>query len=429
MKTQLNSSNRNWIRPFFLVWIGQAFSLAGSRIVQFALVWWLTDLTGSATVLATATMVALIPEIILGPIAGAYVDRWNRKLVMIAADGLIALASLWLAYQFWAGTMQVWYIYIIMLVRSLGTMFHSPAMTSSTSLMVPREHLSRVAGANQTLNGTLSIVGPPLGALLMAVMPLHFVMLVDVGTALLAIIPLFFVHVPQPEKRVSGGKTVSIWTDVKEGIQYLRGWKGMVMLLGMAMIFKFALTPAISLLPLLVSQHFQGGAAEFSLIEAASGVGILLGGLLLSVWGGFRKKIYTILLGIFGLGLALFSLGLLPAWAFQWAVGLLFVCGFMVPFVDGPLMALLQGSIAPEMQGRVFSLIGSLLWVTSPFSLAIAGPVSDALGLQVWYLAGGGLCVASAIVGLSLPLIRHVETEGYVRPFSAKVEVKAKGEA
>lgn len=411
MENKFALKNNGWVKTFFLVWIGQAFSLTGSRIVQFALVWWLTDLTGSATVLATATLVALIPEILLGPIAGAYVDRWDRKRVMIVADGLIALASLWLAYQFWAGTMQVWYVYVVMLVRSLGGMFHSPAMSASTSLMVPKEHLSRVAGANQTLHGTLAIVGAPLGALLMSLLPLHFVMMVDVGTALLAICPLLFVKIPQPAKAAASGKPASIWVDVREGIQYLRGWKGMVVIIVMAMVFKFALTPAFSLLPLLVSQHFQGGAAEYSLIEAASGVGMLVGGLLLSVWGGFRRKIFTCMMGISGLGLALFILGFTPPEAFRVAVGLLFFCGLMVPTVDGPLMALLQGSIAPEMQGRIFSLIGSLLWLTSPFSLAVAGPVSDALGLQIWYIVAGGLCVAAGVFGVLHPLIRNIESD------------------
>ena len=413
MENGSNAENRIWIKPFFLVWIGQAFSLAGSKIIQFALVWWLTDLTGSATVLATATLVAVIPEIVLGPIAGAYIDRWNRKWVMIVADVFIALASLWLGYQFLAGTMQVWYVYVIMLVRSIGGMFHYPAMAASTTLMVPKKHLSRVAGANQTLNGTLSIVGAPLGALLMSIMPLHFVMLVDVGTAVLAILPLFFVFIPQPEKAASTEKSASIWSDINDGFQYLRSWKGMMAIIVLAMIFKIALTPAFSLLPLFVQQHFQGGVGEYSMIEAAAGVGVLVGGLVLSMWGGFRRKIYTIMVGIFGLGAVMFSLGLLPPQAFRTAVVLLFVCGLMIPIVDGPLMALMQGTIAPEMQGRVFSLIGSLLWLTSPLSLAIAGPVSDALGLQVWYLVAGGLCVASGIFGLTLPIIRNIESDAH----------------
>lgn len=411
MENGSNAENRIWIKPFFLVWIGQAFSLAGSKIIQFALVWWLTDLTGSATVLATATLVAVIPEIVLGPIAGAYIDRWNRKRVMIVADVFIALASLWLGYQFWAGTMQVWYVYVIMLVRSIGGMFHYPAMAASTTLMVPKKHLSRVAGANQTLNGTLGIVGAPLGALLMSIMPLHFVMLVDVGTAVLAILPLFFVFIPQPEKAASTEKSASIWSDINDGFQYLRSWRGMMAIIVMAMIFKIALTPAFSLLPLLVQQHFQGGAGEYGMIEAAAGVGILVGGLVLSMWGGFRRKIYTIMVGIFGLGAVMFSLGLLPPQAFRTAVVLLFMCGLMIPIVDGPFMALMQGTIAPEMQGRVFSLIGSLLSLTSPFSLVIAGPVSDALGLQIWYLVAGGLCVASGIFGMTLPVIRNIESD------------------
>jgi DHA3 family macrolide efflux protein-like MFS transporter len=301
-------------------------------------------------------------------------------------------------------------------------------MAASTSLLVPKEHLARVAGANQTLNGTLSIVGAPLGALLMSLMPLHFVMLVDVGTAMLAICPLFFVHIPQPE-RADAGQPASIWAELKEGVRYLRGWKGMMALVGLAMIFKFALTPAFSLLPLLVSEHFQGGAGEYSLIEAASGVGILVGGLLLSVWGGFHRKIFTMLAGVLGVGVAVFILGLLPGQAFRVAVGMLFLGGFMVPIVDGPFMALMQSSIAPEMQGRVLSLAGSLLWLTSPFSLAVAGPVSDALGLQIWYLAAGGLCIAAALIGTTMPVIRNIESEEYSvhqgREKSLPVEVEA----
>jgi DHA3 family macrolide efflux protein-like MFS transporter len=156
--------------PFFTIWAGQAFSLVGSQVVQFALVWWLTQLTGSATVLATASLVALLPEIVLSPIAGAYVDRWNRRIVMIVADGLIALASLWLAYLFWIGATQVWHVYVILAIRAVGGSFHWPAMQASTSLMVPKEQLTRVAGLNQTLKGVLNIACPPLGALLLAIM-------------------------------------------------------------------------------------------------------------------------------------------------------------------------------------------------------------------------------------------------------------------
>jgi DHA3 family macrolide efflux protein-like MFS transporter len=402
----------NWKLSFFTIWTGQAFSLIGSRVVQFALVWWLTQLTGSATVLATATMVALMPEIVLAPLAGAYVDRWNRRVVMIVADGMIALASLWLAYLFWIDATHVWHVYVIMLVRAVGGSFHWPAMQASTSLMVPKEHLARVAGLNQTLNGALSIVGPPLGALLMEVLLLHGVMLVDVGTAMLAILPLFFAHVPQPKRDdigADGTAKPSIWTDMREGLRYILGWPGLMALIGVSMIVKIALTPAFSLVPLLVSEHFNGDAAQLSLLEAVAGVGIVLGGLILSVWGGFRRKIYTTMLGVVILGLGFVALGFTPGSLFWMALVSVFVIGLMIPLIDGPIMAILQGTVTPEMQGRVFTLMGSLLWITSPVSLAVAGPVSDWLGLQVWYVTAGVLCGVMGLAGFFIPAIVNIE--------------------
>ena len=398
-----------WKLPFFTIWTGQTFSLIGSRVVQFALVWWLTQLTGSATVLATASMVALLPEIILAPIAGAYVDRWNRRIVMIVADGMIALALLWLVYLFWVDAIQIWHVYLVMAVRAVGGSFHWPAMQASTSLMVPDKHLTRVAGLNPTLNGVLNIIAPPLGALLMGVMPLHGVMLVDVGTAILAITSLLLVQVPQPKRDDMGTEKPSIWADMREGLSYIRGWPGLVALIGVAMLVKIALTPAFSLLPLLVSDHFNGGAAQLSLLEAVAGVGIVLGGLILSAWGGFRRKIYTTMLGMAVLGLSFLVLGLTPEGLFWMALASIFVAGFTISLIDGLIMAILQGAVAPEIQGRVFTMMGSLFSITSPFSLAVAGPVSDWLGLQVWYVVAGLLCGLTGLAVFFVPAIVNIE--------------------
>jgi DHA3 family macrolide efflux protein-like MFS transporter len=399
----------SWKLPFFTIWTGQAFSLVGSRAVQFALVWWLTQLTGSATILATASMMALLPEILLAPLAGAYVDRWNRRLVMMVADAMIALSLLWLAYLFWADAAQIWHVYVVMLVRAVGGSFHWPAMQASTSLMVPQKHLTRVAGLNQTLNGALNIIGPPLGALLMEVLPLYSVVLVDVGTAALAIAPLFFVHVPQPKRDDVGAEKPTIWADMREGFRYIWGWPGLMVLIGVAMVIKIALTPAFSLLPLLVSQHFHGGAAQLSLLEAVAGAGIVAGGLVLSVWGSFRRKIYTTMLGIVILGLSFLVLGFTPGGLFWMALASVLVLGLTIPLIDGPIIAILQGTVAPEIQGRVFTLMSSLVSITSPFSLAVAGPVSDWLGLRVWYVAAGLLCGLTGLALFFVPAIVNIE--------------------
>ena len=141
---EIQMQSGKWKIPFFAVWTGQAFSLLGSQLVQFALIWWLTKTTGSATVLATASLVGLLPQVIVGPLAGAFVDRWNRRITMIVADFLVALATLGLIFLFYTGMVQVWHVYLIMLLRATAGGFQWPAMQASTSLMVPKENLSRI---------------------------------------------------------------------------------------------------------------------------------------------------------------------------------------------------------------------------------------------------------------------------------------------
>lgn len=394
------------------MWFGQALSLVGSRVVQFALIWYLTQETGSATVLATATLVALVPEIILSPLVGVYVDRWDRQLVMIIADGAVALASWLLAFLFWFEMVEVWHIYMIMFVRAVGGSFHWPAFQASTSLMVPEEHMTRVNGLNQAMNGILTILGAPLGALLLTLLPLFGVMLLDVGTAVLAIVPLIVVNVPLPKVgRKDGGEVAvaAFWSELSIGLRYVMSWRGLMGIIVMAMVIKVALTPAFSLLPLLVSDYFGGSAMQLGLLEAIVGVGMLLGGLILSVWGGFRRRIYTSLTGVIAMGASLLLLGLAPAGLFGLALLSVFLVGLTVTMVDGPIMAILQTTVAPEVQGRVFTVVGSLVAITSPLGLVIAGPVTDLIGLKTWYLVAGAVCILMGVLLFFVPDVINIE--------------------
>jgi DHA3 family macrolide efflux protein-like MFS transporter len=400
---------KGWQLPFFSIWTGQAFSLVGSRLVQFALVWWLTETTGSATVLAMATLVAILPGVILGPFAGTLVDRWNRRVVMIAADAFVALVTAWLAYLFWTGSATMWHVYAAMLARALGGAFHWPAMQASTSLMVPKKHLSRVAGLNQTMQGALSIVAPPLGALLLSLLPLQGIMAIDLVTAVLAIVPLLFVVIPQPEKVAGAAQKSSVWSDFRTGLRYVAGWPGLMVILAMAMIINFVVNPAFSLMPLLVTDHFGGGALQLGWLQSAWGVGMLAGGLLLSVWGGFRRRIYTSLMGLIVAGIAIMVLGVVPGSLFWLALVALLVAGFMNPLINGPLFAILQATVEPGMQGRVFTLVQSLAAAMMPLSLMVAGPVSDAIGVQTWYLFGGATFALMGILALFVPAAIKLE--------------------
>ena len=234
--------------------------------MQFALVWWLTKTTGSPAVLATATFVALLPNVFLGPFAGALVDRWNRRKVMILADTSIAFATLGLVLLFWSGHIQIWHVYMIMFIRALGNTFHWPAMRASTSLMVPKKHLSRIAGLNETLGGMMNIVSPPLGALLLEALPMQQVLSIDIFTAFLAILPLLFVTIPQPRKKLSE-KSITprqLLADVAEGYRYMVKWTGLFILTIMATIVNFMVNPAFTLTPLLVTKDFNGGVWHLS---------------------------------------------------------------------------------------------------------------------------------------------------------------------
>ena len=408
-----NQHRDNWQVPFFTIWAGQVISLLGSNLAQFALVWWLTQSTGSATVLATASLVALLPGILLGPFAGALVDRWNRRTVMVLADGFIALCAVWLVYLFWAGSMQVGHVYVIMLMRALGGVFHWPAMQASTSLMVPDEHLARVGGLNQALHGLVGIVSPPLGAVMLSILPFYAVMGIDVVTALCAIGLLLSIQIPQPKRTTAVSASLSItsvWADVRAGLGYVWNWPGLRAVLIIATVLNLVMNPAFSLLPLLVTKHFGGGALQLGWLESAWGGGVVLGGLILGVWGGFRRRVWTSIMGLLGMGVGTLLIGFAPGWALGLAVVAFFVTGFMNPITNGPLFAVIQAKVAPDMQGRVFTVMMSASSAMSPLGLAIAGPVADWLGVPAWFTLAGVACVLMAVSMPLLPAVMNLES-------------------
>ncbi len=395
--------------PFFTIWTGQAVSLLGSRLIQFALVWWLTKTTGSATVLATATMMALLPGVFIGPFAGALVDRWNRRVVMVVADGGIALVTLGLAVLFGLGVARPWHLYVVMFLRAIGGGFHWPAMRASTSLMVPKEHLSRIQGLNQVLQGGMSILAPPLGALLLGLLPMYGIAALDVGTALLAILPLLFISIPQPARSPQPVTPRSLWGDVLAGLRYIWGWPGLMIILVMAAALNFLFNPAFSLMPILVLGDMGKGPAELGWLESALGIGFLVGGLILGVWGGFRRRILTSLMGLVGLGAGVLVFGMTPPNLFWLALGAMFFVGVMNSLANGPLIAVVQDRVAPEVQGRVLTALQSVAMAMSPLGLAVAGPVADWLGVRVWYVAGGLLCMALGGIAFFIPAVVHIE--------------------
>lgn len=400
-----------WQFRFFTIWFGQAFSILGSHLVGFAFVWYLTEKTGSATILTIGTLVQVLPMVFISPIAGALVDRWNRKVVMAVFDSITALFTLFVAILFAMDSAQIWHIFLVMFVRSTCGQFQWAAMTASTSLMVPKKHLSRIAGANQTIQGVMNIIGPALGAFLIETLPIQATLYIDVITAFLAVGPLLFFRIPQPVRNGTSaspnkGEKSTLWQDLAEGWRYVVGWPSLLGILFLSMLINFLINPAFSLLPLVVTDHFNKGAYEYGLMNSTFGAGIIVGGLVLSSWGGFKNKILTSLTALSISGIALAAIGLAPANMYLLALAGITLFGFLNPLINGPFFAAIQAKVEPEIQGRVFSLITAAASFAQPLGLAIAGPFADATNNQLWFLIGGILtCLAGIASILFFPAI------------------------
>jgi len=395
--------------PFFIIWSGQAFSLVGSGLAQFALVWWLTKTTGSAAVLTFATLVAMLPKVILGPVIGALVDRWSRRMVMIAADVLVALAAVGLVVLFSLGVVQVWHVYGLLFVRALGAAFHHPAMVASTTLMVPQRDLVRTQGMNQALGGMLGLLSPMLGALLLEWLPMQSILAIDVGTALLAILPICFVSIPQPEAAVAGKGRPSLLDDVRAGLHLLWDRSGLLLIIIMHALVYLLMVPAYSLLPLLVSRHLGGGALQLAWLQAAGVAGSIASGLLLTMWGGFRKRVVTMLLAQALSGVSWVIIGIAPANCLLLVIGAAFLSSALNAMMLAATGALFQAVVPPAMQGRVTTLSLALVLAMTPIGLTIAGPVADKVGVQAWFIVGGLVTATLGAVGFSVPAIMQLE--------------------
>jgi DHA3 family macrolide efflux protein-like MFS transporter len=284
-------------------------------------------------------------------------------------------------------------------------------MQASTTLMVPEDHLARVAGLNQALQGVGAIAAPPLGALLLTVLPMQGVLAVDIVTALLAISALLVVHIPQPRRIAVTGQAAgpSMVADLREALRFLRAWPGILLVIAIAVLVNLLIFPALALQPLLVTQHFHGDALQLAWLQSAFGLGMLSGGVTLSVWGGFRRRTLTGLLALALSGAGFIGVGLTPANGFPVALAAMFFAWFMNPIANGALMAMLQIIVPAEMQGRVFTLLQSAAGAMIPLGLAIAGSLAEVVGVQIWFLIAGMAIAAMGIGALFVPAISRLD--------------------
>lgn len=396
------------LKSYAIIFSTQALSLIGSKLVEFSLIWWLTSISRSATVLAIASIMAVIPKVMIGPISGAYIDRWNRRIVMIIADAIVAFVTLGLVLLYISDLIHIWHVYIGIFLRSLLGTFQWTAMQASTSIMIPNKNLSQVAGLNQSLNAIATIASPPLGALLLSLMPIQNILFIDIGTAPFAIIPLFLITIPKITHSKEELKQ-SLLFRIREGMRFLWDWKGLRWIIIIAMIINFLTIPAFSLLPIHVKEFFNKGVIELAYLETSYGIGIILGGFALSLRGGFKRRVLTALFALTSTGIGLIIFGFTPANLFIIAIASLFLSVFTYTIANGIIFAILQSIVPLEIQGRVFTLLISLSAGAAPLGLLISGPIADTFGVSFWYVIAGVLILISSITSLFIPTIRYIE--------------------
>lgn len=367
-------------------------SLLTSSIVQFAIIWWITIEMGSAKSLALASMAGILPQIILGPFIGVWIDRLDRKRIMIASDLGIAFFTFILGLLFYLDVVEIWHIYILLAIRSIGSAFHYPAMQASTPLLAPESQLTRIAGVNQTLYSIATILGPAIGAIVCQTIEMQYIVLIDIVGAFWACGTLLFVTIPKPAPLEQHGK---VFKELKATFRILYQHKGIIAMMTAWLIAIFFFVPTDTLFPLMTISHFGGGAFEMSIVEVVYGTGMLIGGAAIGVWGSNKGRVKLFNWGTFAMGSCYFLSGFLLSDQFIFFALLIFLMGIAVPVINSPMNSLLQSHIEPGILGRVFSLLDTLLLLPVPFGLMTVGIISDAIGVHnVFIIAGLGImCV------------------------------------
>lgn len=398
-----------WRRRFVIIWTGQLFSILSSSFAQFAIILWLSIQTGSASILAVATICALLPQIILGPLAGVYIDRWKRKLTMIAADGFVAFCSAVMAVLLYFDLADMWVVYLILALRSVGAAFHTPAFKAAVPMLAPKSELTRVAGVNQTIESIGMIAGPIFGALMVVWFDLWVVMLFDVVGAAIACSMLMFVRFNEPKKMARGKGIKGLTDDMRDGYRAIRCNKGLSYLMLIELITALFSMPAFVVLPLIVLQHFGGTPTDVGLTEMLFAIGTLIGGAAIAAWNPKTGKAKLIAWAYLFFGIGYVASGALNDSALVWYMILSGAMGFLLPFYNAPFTSLLQTQIEPQLLGRVFSLYGSFSMLPAMIGLLFVGALASSVGIMALLTMAGAIMTLCAIAIFAIPVVRRLD--------------------
>jgi MFS family permease len=440
----MTKDSQRHLWTFYILILTQTFSMIGSRISGLAIGFYVFAQTGEATPLALVGFFSLIPMILASNLSGVLADRWDRRYVMMIADAGQAVGTLLLLVSFASGEFQLWHLYLVTVLNSTFAVFQGPAFQASVTMLIPDNQRDR-ANAIQQLTGPMAgIIAPAIAGLVYALVGVNGAIVFDLVTFAVGVLVVFLIRIPKPTETAEGrALRGSVWREVMGGFQYLLKRRVLLFLTLLISVLNFLFSAALALqTPYILSR--TGSEATLGVLLSVMNAGALIGGIVIGVWGGTRPRMNTVIpaMIVSGTGLATFGMAQTPV-----LLGVsLFLMMFPVPMINALFMSILQAKIAPDLQGRVFAVLGQISLLLSPLAFLGIGPLADQVfepaveqpgwervaglvgslpgaGFGLIMLICGGIVVGVSLLLVFVPAIRNMEVTlpDYVAE-SAKME-------
>ncbi|MBP7402044.1 MAG: MFS transporter [Clostridia bacterium] len=393
----MKTPSADWKKKTFLFMVSQAVSLFGSSLVSYAILWRITLDTQSGFILSLYLLFGFLPTFFLSPFAGVWADRYDRRRLIMLADGGIAAVTALLAVLFRAGYRDLWLFFVIPLFRALGSAVQTPAVSAVLPQIVPADRLMKTNGLFASLNSGILLVSPMVGGALLNLTSLELILMIDVVTAIIAILVMLSLKVPVPVRtEAESGRKYR--QDLIDGIRYIRRHSYIGRFFIYITFLFILVTPVAMLTPLQVARSFGDDVWRLTAIEVVFSGGMFAGGLLIASWGGFRNRIRTMALSTLMAGVAAVVLGVVTD--FRIYLGIMTVTGLTLPFFNTPATVLLQEKVEPEYLGRVFGVMGMIASGVMPTAMFVFGPLADRIRIE-WLLIGSGVLLTVLAGGLT----------------------------
>ncbi len=380
----------DWKKNIVLFLLSQNISLFGSSLVQYAIFWHITLTTQSGVMMTIAIICGFLPTFFLSPFAGVWADRYSRKLLIILSDSGIAISTLILAILFLLGYNMLWLLFVVSAIRALGTAIQMPAVGAFIPQLVPQDKLTQVNGTNSSIQALIMLVSPMLSAALLTLATIEIIFFIDVITAALAVmILILFLRVPVHAKALQKSD-IGYFHDMYAGFIYISQQDYLKKLFLFCACYFILVAPVAFLTPLQVVRSFGGDVWRLTAIEVSFSLGMMLGGLIIASWGGFKNRVHSMTLSILIVGGCTFALGIVRVfWIYLFFMVL---AGIVMPIFNTPFTVLLQEKVEDDLLGRVFGVLGMISSTMMPLGMLLFGPLADIIKIE-WLLIGTGLLI------------------------------------